>query len=82
MEMRERQTSETSVVHEHLEMTLRIPMRGLQRGRWVSVDNGTSGELWTVIAVTHCPDGEMVEITIARAVSISPVEQFQRYVED
>ena len=77
MEMRESQASHTSIAAEQpAGMTLRIPIRGLQKGRWVSVENGSGGELWTVSAVTHCPEGELVEITITRARTIPPVEEF------
>lgn len=53
-------------------MVLRMPLRDLQAGRWVSVDNGPDTGLWIVRAVNNDRDGEMVEIHMERSGSIPP----------
>jgi|GEM_PF-1835263 len=53
-------------------MILRIPLRGLETGRWVSVENGPDTGLWVVRGLNHCPDGELVEIHMTRAGAIPP----------
>lgn len=53
-------------------MILRIPLHGLQAGRWVSVENGPDSGLWVVRTLNHCPDGELVEIHMERVSAIPP----------
>ncbi|MEO8445085.1 MAG: hypothetical protein ABI567_08790 [Gammaproteobacteria bacterium] len=53
-------------------MILRIPLRSLEAGRWVSVENGPDTGLWVVRRLNHSPDGELVEIHMTRAGSIPP----------